>query len=338
MIRWQTLGEVPAFSRSAALVGGVVYAIGPHKRDTVAFDLSTGQAEPIPPMANHKRSATLVAAGDTLLAVTGNRNQGVVQAYDAQTRSWSQVGTLRTQVFSTSAVAFGDGVFLIGGREHSERGAKSVSDIERYDVAGGTSELVAVLPRALSDVHVALRANEPVIDVLGGDFVEGGRGMSFGGSEAETVSDWHGFYPETGDVRIAGTGKTPRPVSEGGAVWDAHGRLYLVAGADRAVYLFDVARNSWEADRPLDEPGAYADAFLHDGRVIVIHGGKVRATDIEAASPVAPPPAPTAATSAGGGWIVRARGEAGPFATREEAEAAALGFLRQGLAAEIDEC
>ena len=68
MLQWQTLGELPAFTRSAALAGGLLYAIGPNKRDTVAFDIATATVSPVPASNRHKATATLASVDDLVLA------------------------------------------------------------------------------------------------------------------------------------------------------------------------------------------------------------------------------------------------------------------------------
>lgn len=328
MLQWQTLGELPAFTRSAALAGGVLYAIGPNKRDTVAFDLASGVCSSVPPSNRHKPTSTL-AAVDELLILIGTK--GIVSAYDPGQRSWSDAGTLRQPMFRSAVAAVGGVVYVIGGRVHSERGAAAMRQIERFDPAAGDSETVALLPHPTSDCQVAVRPDGVGIDILGGDWIEGASRL--GEPNATVLDEWLRFDAST--HRLTEEGVLLQAVSRGGAVRDARSRLYVAGGNDQAVSIYDPEAGRWDTDRPLPSPGAYADAFVHEGRLIVSQSDSVQAAALDLpASEITPPP-PVAPT--GAEFVVVAGGEAGPFATREEAERVALELLRAGLSAEIRE-
>ena len=328
MLQWQTLCELPAFSRSAALVGDTLYVIGPNKRDTVAVDVRSGAVTPIPAGKHHKRTATLAAAGETLLLFGA---KGVVQSYDRAARKWSDAGKLRQPMFRTSAAAVGDAVYLVGGRVHSERGARAMREIERFDIATGTSESAGLLPLTLSDCQVAVRPADRTIDIIGGAWVEGSSIVSESKSSPQT--QWITFDPAT--HRMTERDPLPQPVAEGAAVWDGDASLYLVGGAEQQVLVFSPASGQWESERPLPEPGSFAEAFIVDEQLIAVQSGSVHVAQLEARS--APPTnAPSQGMHRRSSLCGRA-GEAGPFATLEEAEHAALEFLRAGLSAEIEE-
>lgn len=327
MLQWQTLGEIPAFTRSAALAGCLLYAIGPNKRDTVAFDLAGGGASPVPASNRHKPTATLAVVDDVLVLIG---SKGIVSAYDPAQRSWSDAGTLRQPMFRTGVAAVGGVLYVVGGRVHSERGAAAMRQIERFDPATGRSETVGLLPHPASDCHVAVRADGVGIDILGGDWIEGASRL--GEAEATVLAEWLRF--DAVSHQLSQEGELPQPVSRGGAARDAHGRLYVVGGADRAVSVFDPAAGRWQSEHPLPSTGAYADAFVMDGRLIVSQSDSVHAATLDSSVSA---PAPPVARPAGTGFVVVAGGEAGPFATREQAERVALELLRAGLSAEIRE-
>ncbi len=325
MLQWQTLGKLPAFTRSAALANGVLYAIGPNKRDTVAFDIATATVSPVPASNRHKATATLASVDDLVLLIG---TKGIVSAYDPEQRSWADVGTLRQPMFRTTAATAGGALYLFGGRVHSERGAAALRQVERFDLATGSSETVALLPHPVSDCHAAVRPDGVGIDILGGDWIDGASRL--GDPNATVLDDWLRFDSTTHQLEEAGT--LPQAVSRGAAAWVAPDRLYLVGGNDESVAMYDSAGGGWQTDRPLPSPGAYADAFVHEGRLIVSQSDSVQAAAPIAPATAPPPPQPT---PLGTEFVVIAGGEAGPFATREEAERVALELLRAGLSAEI---
>jgi hypothetical protein len=174
----------------------------------------------------------------------------------------------------------------------------------------------------VSDCHVAVRPDGVGIDILGGDWIEGASRL--GEPNATVLAEWLRFDATT--HRLVEEGELPQAVSRGGAARDAQGRLYVIGGNDQAVSIFDPGAERWDTDHPLPSPGAYADAFVREDRLIVSQSDSVHAAALDA---------PAAAASVGAGFVVIAAGEAGPFATREQAERVALELLRAGLSAEI---
>ncbi len=325
MLEWRKLADLPAFTRSAALVGSTLYAIGPNKRDTVAVDLESGAVERLPAPKHHNMGATLAALGDQCLLIG---SKGNVMVYDPAQHSWQSAGKLREQMVRTSTAASGGALYLFGGRQHPGLAARALRSIERFDLDTGTAVAAGTLPRPLSDCLVAAR-NDGTIDVLGGDYVDSG--VRVGPAPETVMADWFTFDPSSGVTAEHGT--APRPLTRGGAVW-ACGILYLLGGDDERVASYDPATGRWQEERPLPAPGAYADAFVRGTTIVAVQGNAVSVAELSP-GPATTTVAPAPATEGAEAFVVRVQGDAGPYPTREEAERMALEFLRAGLTAEI---
>jgi hypothetical protein len=245
-----------------------------------------GQLEAYSPAAQSWTAAPTISPGPeaNFAAVTGPDGRIYVvdgfdgatrwawlSAFDAQTQAWEQLPSPMVMRDDMAAVTGPDGrIYVIGGWD----GTQAIATVEVYDLDAGWSTLPQDLPLPVRFPGVAVGADGRIY-VLGGDTVIAtNSGVAFADQDAVQIYDLDaGSWSQGTPI--------PEPWSQGAAIADATGAIYLVGGTSTnqlvtTTYLLAPTSGptaGWSTVAPLPEPRVgLAGALGPDGRLYVVGG------------------------------------------------------------------
>jgi N-acetylneuraminic acid mutarotase len=134
---------VPRAAFTASVVGGKIYCIGGHEgRLNQAYDPATDTWETLPELPTRREHLASASLGTSILVIGGRvttnpnnfggttTNRATLEAYDTETRAWTQLPAMPTPRGGLGAAVLGGKLYAIGGEFPGV-----YRDVEEYDPA-----------------------------------------------------------------------------------------------------------------------------------------------------------------------------------------------------------
>lgn len=273
-IGWTLKAPMPTarFGVSAAVVKGVLYAIGGAKDDALqglptveAYDIATDTWTTKAPMPTGRSGAGIGVLNGLIYVVGGaptkDTTTGAFEVYDPATNKWAAKAAIPTPKKGAATAVVKDVLYVIG--EFASFGAPSASGgpvVEAYDPVTDAWTPKAALPTARSNFSVGV-----VNNML----------YAIGGSADATLAVAEAYDP----VANAWVTKAPMPAPRKGfAVGVINGILYAAGGrsdADLAgnAVSYDPMHDTWSPGLVVPIPVDGAGGCASDDGVLYLVGG-----------------------------------------------------------------
>jgi N-acetylneuraminic acid mutarotase len=275
------LGEV-----SAAVLGDRLFVLGEGAGHTLAFDLRTGEWEPMtqwsrrPGLGHHH---ALEVWNDQLVLVGGlgwSEVGSVTQFFDVAANSWRLGPRLPIPLGSSASAVISGRLYLAGGIS----GNQTVAAGFVLDSASGTWRTIAPMPKPRNHAASATDGNRL--------WVFGGRGPGSGDSNvvANGFADVQVYDPATDRWTVSdGSAGAPLPLPQArggmgkavfldGEFWVFGGETLDGEGASTTgvydrVDIYDPIARRWRAGPPLRTGMHGIFPVIDDGRILIAGGG-----------------------------------------------------------------
>ncbi len=265
--RWLPLDSLPhaVSSAGAAVVDGIVYAVGQGTRHTMAYDVAAGQwlADDVVDTRPWGGGGARVEVFDGRILVVGARFRGAgqAQAFDPGIDEWRLDALLPEPVSDVATAVLEGRLYAMGGMVEDG----TVAGV--YSIGPGESSWTAHPPLPRPRSHAAAGSDGSRV------FVFGGRDDSGAPSNDLQVYD-----PAIGawEVEPARASMPEARASQGRAVF-VDGEFWLIggegpSGVSRRVDVFDPVAGSWRAGPELTVGRAGAAPVLDGGRILLAGG------------------------------------------------------------------
>lgn len=215
---------------------------------------------------------------------SGNEVLSTVEAYTTATQKWSShdpvtqtpIPTMPTGVWRTSAVAFGDKIYVFGGLTNATDGIGYSDQVQIYDPHTNTWSYGAKMHTARAAMAVVVGQDQRIY-VIGGENTSGA--LTTVEVYSPTTNTWTSSIPQL-----------PSPRTRLAAALGPDGTLYAIGGLNirdpkdtkdaalNTVERYLPSLGKWESSPPLQTARDDAAAITLGGKVYVIGGENNNAT------------------------------------------------------------